>query len=113
LTDQQAEKVAKSLGFVGSSVAKVQKQLERLYKFFCEKDVIQLEVNPFVETSTGEGNSLYYGDIITLINIFTVLCMDAKLNIDDNADFRQKEIFAMEDLSQKDPRQSFSPSHNK
>ena len=33
-----------------------------------------------------------------------VVCFDAKINFDDNASFRQKDIFAMEDTSETDPR---------
>ena len=36
---------------------------------------------------------------------FTVVCFDAKINFDDNAKFRQKEIFAQEDTSENDPRE--------
>ena len=35
-----------------------------------------------------------------------VLCMDCKINFDDNADFRQKEIFALKDDTQEDARDS-------
>ncbi len=34
-----------------------------------------------------------------------VICFDAKLNFDDNAEFRQKEIFKEQDLSETDPRE--------
>ena len=33
------------------------------------------------------------------------MCMDAKVNIDDNADFRQPELFAQRDLTQEDERE--------
>ena len=36
--------------------------------------------------------------------IYLVLCMDAKVNYDDNAEYRQKEIFELRDWSQEDPR---------
>ena len=36
---------------------------------------------------------------------FTVVCFDAKISFDDNAKFRQKEIFAQEDTSENDPRE--------
>ena len=35
----------------------------------------------------------------------TVVCFDAKLNFDDNAEFRQKKIFEEQDLSETDPRE--------
>ena len=36
---------------------------------------------------------------------FEVMCMDAKFGFDDNADFRQKDIFALRDTTQEDPRE--------
>jgi len=36
--------------------------------------------------------------------MFLVYCMDCKLNFDDNASYRQKEIFALKDWSQEDER---------
>ncbi|KAI6806324.1 Succinate--CoA ligase, partial [Hortaea werneckii] len=50
-----------------------------------EKDATQIEINPMSETSDHQ-----------------VLCMDAKLNFDDNADFRQEEVFSWRDVSQED-----------
>ncbi|CAG8585835.1 5816_t:CDS:2, partial [Scutellospora calospora] len=40
------------------------------------------------------------------------LCMDAKLNFDDNAEFRQKEIYALRDTSQEDPREVAAAKYN-
>ena len=34
-----------------------------------------------------------------------VYCIDAKINFDDNAEFRQKEIFALRDPTEEDPRE--------
>lgn len=36
---------------------------------------------------------------------FSVVCFDAKFNFDDSARFRQKEVFAMDDQSESDPRE--------
>ena len=44
--------------------------------------------------------------------ILTVVCFDAKINFDDNAEFRQKDIFAMEDNTEKDAREVEAASHN-
>ena len=49
-------------------------------------------MNPLAETKEGE-----------------LVAADAKLGFDDNASFRQKEIFAMRDSSQEDPRSACSP----
>lgn len=57
-------------------------------------DATQLEINPLVETDKGE-----------------VIAVDAKINFDDNAKFRQESIFALDDVSETDPREvSLSPS---
>lgn len=39
------------------------------------------------------------------LNIFLVFCLDAKFRFDDNADFRQKELFALRDWTQEDPKE--------
>lgn len=88
LSDETAENVVKSLGFPAKLTAECATQVQNLYKFFVSTDATQVEINPFVETSTGE-----------------ILCVDAKINFDDNAAFRQKEIFAMRDFSQEDERE--------
>lgn len=59
-----------------------------MIRLFKEKDATLLEINPFVETSEGK-----------------MVCLDAKLNFDDNADFRQLEIFSLRDPSQEDSRE--------
>lgn len=43
--------------------------------------------------------------IKTKTNYYLVVCFDAKLNFDDNAEFRQKQIFDEQDLSEVDPRE--------
>lgn len=60
----------------------------KIYKLFIEKDSSMIEINPLAELSDGK-----------------VMCMDAKLGFDDNADFRQKDIFNLRDKSQEDPRE--------
>ena len=43
---------------------------------------------------------------------FSVVCFDAKINFDDNAKFRQKEIFDREDTSESDPREVEATKYN-
>lgn len=57
-------------------------------KMFVEKDFSLLEINPLVITKGGE-----------------IVCLDAKINVDDNAAYRQPQIRAMWDPSQEDPRE--------
>ena len=63
-------------------------QVERLYNMFVKVDCLQLEVNPLAETPDG-----------------LIYTADAKLGFDDNAQFRQKHIFEMEDTTESDPRE--------
>jgi succinyl-CoA synthetase beta subunit len=87
-TEQQIKNIAQKLHLPSDKVISFSDQLNRMYKLMMQKDALMIEINPFVETSNGE-----------------LMCMDAKLNFDDNAAYRQKDIFAMEDMSQRDPRE--------
>jgi len=87
LPRDQALDVARKLGFSGEKqVNQAADIFEKLYKLFYEKDATQIEINPLAETEDGE-----------------VLCMDAKLGFDENAEFRQKDVFQLRDRSQEDP----------
>lgn len=68
-----ALETAARLGFEKDNQAKAADVFIKLYKLFKEKDATQIEINPLAEVEGGD-----------------VLCMDAKLGFDDNADFRQK-----------------------
>ena len=86
VTDEIAQNIAEKLGFSEQCIDQAKDTIQKLYKVFMEKDATQIEINPLSETSDHQ-----------------VLCMDAKLNFDDNADFRQKEIFDWRDTTQEDP----------
>jgi succinyl-CoA synthetase beta subunit len=87
---EQTLKMAKALGFPDHLIADAQQQMTSLYSMFLKLDCTQIEINPMVVAKTREGQKVY--------------CVDAKLNFDDNASFRQKEVFAMRDTSMEDPR---------
>ncbi|MCE3399033.1 succinate--CoA ligase subunit beta, partial [Staphylococcus aureus] len=59
-----------------------------LYNVFIEKDCSIVEINPLVTTGDGQ-----------------VLALDAKLNFDDNALFRHKDIVELRDLEEEDPKE--------
>jgi len=88
---EQTEKLARALGFKEENIAAAQQNMSNLYDLFLGTDSTQVEINPFAEGHY-EGSPS------------TVFCVDAKLNFDDNAAFRQKEIYAMRDVSMEDPR---------
>ncbi|MCJ1379818.1 Succinate--CoA ligase [ADP-forming] subunit beta, mitochondrial [Xylographa soralifera] len=85
VTDDMARKVATELGFSEQCIEDAKDTIQKLYKVFMEKDATQIEINPLSETSDHQ-----------------VLAMDAKLTFDDNAEFRQKEIFSWRDTTQED-----------
>ena len=80
--------MAANLQFDGEKQVKAAEQIEKLYNLFIAVDATQVEINPFGETTEGD-----------------VVCFDAKINFDDNAAYRQKEIFAMGDNAESDPRE--------
>ncbi|XP_029550305.1 succinate--CoA ligase [GDP-forming] subunit beta, mitochondrial isoform X1 [Salmo trutta] len=84
--DDQALRMAANLGFKGPLERQAADQIKRLYDLFLKVDATQVEVNPLGETPEGQ-----------------VVCFDAKINFDDNAEFRQKAVFAMDDMSESDP----------
>ena len=86
VTDEIAHGIAANLGFSEQCVEQAKDTIKKLYKIFREKDATQIEINPLSETTDHK-----------------VLCMDAKFGFDDNADYRQKEIFSWRDVTQEDP----------
>ncbi|MBD1138393.1 ADP-forming succinate--CoA ligase subunit beta [Pelagibacterales bacterium SAG-MED41] len=60
--------------------------IKSLYEIIIKKDAILIEINPLIITATGE-----------------LVCLDAKMNFDDNAIFRRPEILALRDLNEEDP----------
>lgn len=75
--------------------AQAMELIERLLKLFKEKDATLVEINPLVQTK---------GD--------QMLCIDAKINFDDNAAFRQKDVAALRDETQEDPREVRAAKHD-
>ena len=69
--------------------------LDNLFRLFVEKDLSLLEINPLVITQNGD-----------------LHCLDAKINIDSNALFRQPELMEMHDESQEDPQEAEAAKHD-
>jgi len=87
LTDAQAEEVVVGLTASGDKEA-AKDQIKALYKVFVDRDCTMVEVNPLAED--------YDGNLIAA---------DAKIGFDDNAEFRQADVFAQRDPSQEDSRE--------
>ncbi|MBL4607203.1 MAG: ADP-forming succinate--CoA ligase subunit beta, partial [Pseudomonadales bacterium] len=84
----QGRELAYKLGLNNDQAKQFTKIFMGLAKLFEEKDLALLEINPLVITS--EGN---------------LHCLDAKINIDSNALYRQKGLKEIEDASQEDARE--------
>lgn len=89
ITDKTCEEVSKNLGFSVEAQPEAADAVRKLYKIFSEKDATQIEINPFSEI---QGNAEH-----------KVMCMDAKFGFDDNASFKQQDVWKWRDLSQEDP----------
>lgn len=92
LSYEEAEQFAHKLGFKNSDLAA--KEILKLYEMFCKCDATMVEVNPMIETPKN-----------------TVVCADAKVNIDDNSDFRHDELFKLKDDTQEDYRDVEASKH--
>lgn len=79
-------KISFGLGLQGEQVKKFSKFVRCLYKAFTSTDASQVEINPLVETESGD-----------------FLALDAKLNFDSNALYRRPEIVEMRDEHEEDP----------
>jgi succinyl-CoA synthetase beta subunit len=87
--------VAYALGLGGAQVAECDRLLATLYKAFVETDMSLLEVNPLVVTKSGQ-----------------LICLDAKINFDDNALFRHPDIAALRDPGEEDPKEVEAQEHD-
>lgn len=91
LSPYQARRLAFNMNIPKEYVGKAVKFMMSLYKVFVEKDCSIAEINPLVTTGDGE-----------------VIALDAKLNFDDNALFRQKDIQELRDLDEEDEKENRS-----
>ncbi|XP_058832438.1 succinate--CoA ligase [ADP-forming] subunit beta, mitochondrial [Topomyia yanbarensis] len=87
LQKAQALAIAKKVG-LADNAEETAKMLLNMYDLFVKKDALLIEINPYAEDA-GE----------------TYFALDAKMRFDDNAEFRQKDLFAKRDLSQEDQKE--------
>ena len=90
----QCRNLAFALGLEGGQVAAFSSLLNGAWRLLNEVDASLLEINPLVVTGGGD-----------------LLALDAKLDIDDNALFRQQSLAALHDASQEDAREQAARSH--
>ena len=86
LQDFQARKVAFALGLSGVALKEMVKFIQSLYRAYVETDSSMFEINPVLKTSDDK-----------------ILAVDAKVNLDDNALFRHKDLAVLRDIEEEDP----------
>ncbi|KAH7719875.1 succinyl-CoA ligase subunit beta [Aphelenchoides avenae] len=86
VTPQIAAQVAEKMGFKDDCKTQAADIITKLYNLFIKSDANLLEINPMAEDVEGQ-----------------VYCMDCKVVLDQNADYRQKELFKLKDSKQEDP----------
>ena len=80
---------AKALGLTGQTEEELADLLKKMVRLYMEKDCSLIEINPLVETRQGH-----------------LLCLDAKINFDDNALYRHPDVAALRDPSEEDPKEN-------
>jgi len=82
----QTRKIAFELGLSGNAFKEMVKFISSLYNAYVNTDSTQFEINPVLKTSDDK-----------------ILAVDAKVNLDDNALYRHKDLAELRDLSEEDP----------
>ncbi len=94
LQPSQCRVLAFGLGLEGKQIEQFASIAQALYRLYLEKDASLVEVNPLIVTGDGK-----------------LVALDAKINIEDNALFRQKELAAWRDDSQEDEMERAAAEH--
>ncbi|HSM31248.1 MAG TPA: ADP-forming succinate--CoA ligase subunit beta [Woeseiaceae bacterium] len=95
LQDYQARQLAFGLGLDKKQMRQFGNLVKRLYTLYQECDASLVEINPLITTGAGD-----------------VMALDAKINIEGNALYRQPELVKMRDLSQEDEREREAAEHD-
>ncbi|PWC61932.1 ADP-forming succinate--CoA ligase subunit beta [Azospirillum sp. TSH20] len=88
-------KVAFALGLEGKQVSAAAKFIQAAYKAFVDLDCAIVEINPLIVTGSGD-----------------ILALDAKMNFDDNALFRHKDVEELRDEAEEDPAEIEAAKHS-
>jgi succinyl-CoA synthetase beta subunit len=91
----QCKQLAFGLGLTGKQVEQFQALTLALYRLYLECDASLIEINPLIVTKAG-----------------TLVALDAKIDIEANALFRQKNLAALRDIGQEDPMERRASEHD-
>ncbi len=93
--DSQVAELSAGLGLKDNQSEQFANLIVRLYKLFVECDASLIEVNPLIVTKSGD-----------------VIALDAKINIEENALFRQERLARLRDISQEDKHEREAAEHD-
>ena len=93
--DSEIEEIISIFNFDKTQKVTANKLIKSLYKIIIEKDANLIEINPLIVTETGK-----------------LICLDAKMNFDDNAIFRRPEILDLRDFNEEDPAEIEASKHD-
>ena len=93
--DDEIEKIISIFKFDKEQKIVAKKLVKSLYKIIVEKDANLIEINPLILTKANK-----------------LICLDAKMNFDDNAIFRRPEILELRDLNEEDPAEIEASKHD-
>ena len=95
INDQDVKKITLPFDLLGKSEKQASDLIQSIYKLLIEKDANLIEINPLI---LNKDNNL--------------LCLDAKINFDDNALYRHPDIVSLKDLNEEDPIETKASKHN-
>ncbi len=94
-SDKEIESIISLFEFNDKQKIIASKLIKSLYKILIEKDASLIEINPLIVNKKKE-----------------IICLDAKMNFDDNAIFRRPEILKLRDLNEEDPAEIEASKHD-
>ena len=94
-SDNEIKEIISIFNFKGEQINKGKKLIRTLYKILVDKDASLIEINPLIITE--EKN---------------LICLDAKMNFDDNAIFRRPDILKLRDLNEEEPAEIEASKHD-
>jgi len=94
LRDFQCRKVAAAIGLNGKLMPQAVKVMKAIYRCIRDKDALLAEINPLAVLGNGQ-----------------LMALDAKINFDDNALYRQPQINEMRDFDEEDPKEVEASGH--
>ena len=95
ISDSDCEKIIKIFNLKEDSKLSATKLIKSIYKMFLSTDASLVEINPLILTKDKK-----------------LVCLDAKINFDDNSLFRHPEILKLRDLNEEDPIEVEASKHD-